>query len=117
PQGAWGVEGAAVQHSAGHLGRLLFGLGLGLLIGGAAAVFIAARGGGGSPATVERPPSVRFTLQHPAEFGTARMEMPALSRDGRLLAYVASGPQIRCIFIHDFTTGETRRVPETEGSS
>jgi Tol biopolymer transport system component len=111
------VEVVAEHRRAGHLGRVLFGLSLGLILGALLAGFLLLRVSEVKHAKTEPPPTIRFRYQHPAEFGPARIEMPALSRDGRRLAYVASSVGTRCIFVHDLSTGETLQIPETRGAS
>lgn len=117
PEAAWGVGRQAEQRRAGLLGRVLFGLALGLVIGSAAAGLLVRRMSSADSDGSTRSVPVRFTFRHPAQFGEARVEMPALSRDGRRLAYVASCVGKRSIYMHDFSTGETAELPETDGAS
>lgn len=117
PNAAWGVGASTEQRRAGHLGRVLFGLAMGLFVGVLAGALVLSRMRDPLHVEPQASPSLRFQYNHPEEFGPARLEMPALSRDGKKMAYVASSVGERSIFLHDFTSGETTRIEETEGAS
>lgn len=117
PNAAWGVATSNEQRRAGHLGRVLFGLALGLILGTLVGALVVSRMSGPGHGPAEDSPLLRFEFRHPDEFGPARIEMPALTRDGRKMAYVASTVGERRIYLHDFSSGETTSIPETEGAS
>jgi Tol biopolymer transport system component len=60
------------------------------------------------------PPAMRF-LVTPAAEGSIQ-DVPALSPDGRSLAYVLTAAQGPALWIHSFETGDAKRIPGTEGA-
>ena len=63
------------------------------------------------PETVP-PSAARFNLARPPELRT--VNRPILSRDGRSLAFVGSGPEGNSVFVRSMDSGATRRLANTE---
>jgi eukaryotic-like serine/threonine-protein kinase len=120
PKDAWGIpaDGRAAVRGGGRP-RLALGVVLGIVVGAAAVALFAARMGPDSEreGSGARSMPVRFTFSHPAEFGPARVEMPALSRDGRHLVYAASRRGSRRLYHHDLSTDRTQLLTDTDGAS
>jgi Tol biopolymer transport system component len=102
--------GVALPTPPRHRERVAWALAaLGLLIG-VAALWIAARRPSAPPAV-----TTRFTML-PSQTGKID-GYPALSPDGRRLAYVLLEPgSAGALWIHDFDSGEARRLSGTDGA-